>query len=235
MKTRTGDILIWRSTHWYDLLSESTILLKGYHSGLILKGERFSSLSTCGPSPTHTYVTFFVDKVFPLEEVVGHIWYKPNGTSLDLIKRIGGRRVSSKEAYDVFQDYLNLKKRPNSHIVFYACAAYLKVGQILPETGHEKKNFRLCSGFIAYMLKRFGFLDKRAIVNNLLPVDFWNCRFYQTQKYKRVNIFDKGTAELAWFLMLPLFRHEVIKKRPVRSKKVEKIMGHWNYPKSDIH
>lgn len=232
MKLRTGDILIWRSTGCYDLISESLICLRGLHTGIILKGKIFAQLSVCGESPTNTYVTFLVDRIFPIEEVLGHIWHRPNGCSLHIIKRIGGRRVSSKEAFDLFNEFVKMKKRPASHTVYYACTAYLKVGGLIPETGHKNKRFHICPSLIAWFLDKFGFLHKKAKLNNLLPIDFYQCRFYQIEKYKRVTVFDKGTGEWNWFLTIPLIQWGVVKPKPIRCLKIEEMLGHYDYPRT---
>lgn len=232
MKFRTGDILVWRSTKSYDLLGESTISLPGLHSGIIFVGSIFSKLSTCGPSPSNTYVTFLVDRIFPIEEVIGHIWHRPNGCSLHIISRRSGREVPEEEAYQVYTKFLELKKRPVSHTVYYACVAYLKMGSLIPETGHKGQRFHLCPSSIAYILSQLGFVSCQGMLNNILPMDFYHCRFFQTERYRRIDIFDKGTGDWEWLLTIPLIQWNLIDVYPICCPLIDEILKDYDYPRT---
>lgn len=231
MRFKTGDILIWRSTKFYDSLGENTIQLPGYHAGVILVGKKISKLSTCGESPSSTYITFLVDKIFPIEEVIGYVWCKPNGSSLHLIERMTGRQISEKETYDVLKDFLCLVKRSKFDTVYIAVAAYFRFGGISPETGHEKKRFGFCPATVSYFLDRFGFIRKDAVMNNLLPMDFYEKRFYQIEEYRRIDIFDKHTRDCGWLFMTPLIRWGFVKPRICRCPVVDKILSDYDYPR----
>ena len=231
MNLRTGDIIVWRSTNHYDLLSENTIMLDGLHSGIVLKGERLKEFSACGPSPSRTYVTFLVDNLFPIEEVLGHIWHRPNGAALYHIRRIDGRDVSDNFAYDVFRDYLALEKRHFSHSVYIAVAAFFKVAGIAPGTGYENKRWNVCSLLIGYCLDRFGLLHDEAVINNLLPVDYFNLTFYQRHAYERVCIFDKKTYTYEWFFAGLLINLGQLKVEPVHNPIVDQVLAGYDYPR----
>lgn len=231
MDWRTGDLLIWRSTGFYDVLSDISIQIKGLHSGLILVGDKFSQFSACGKSPSHIYVTFLIDKVFPIEEVIGHIWTRGNGASLYYIRRMEGPNVNDDIAINAFREAINMKKLSIGHTVYIAVIAYFKWGEIVPETGYNNKKWQLCSIFIEYLLYKFGLISENAVLNNILPIDFFNLEFYQKYSYQKIELFDKGTHTLqSWFngffINLGFINPEQI-HHPI----VESIMGNYNYPK----
>lgn len=231
MEFRSGDLLVWRSTNQYDLLSESIIMLDGLHSGIVLKGRRLERYSACGRSPTDTYVTFLVDSLYPIEEVVGHIWHRPNGAALHHIRRVGGREISDREAYSVFTEYRSMKKRPFSSSVYISIVAYFRLGEMVHKTGHEGKRWNLCSLLSGWCLERFGFLSDDCVVNNLLPIDFISLTFYQRENYVVDCLFDKGTYRLEWFLSSLLISMGIVSVEPVSSPIVDELLKGYNYPR----
>jgi hypothetical protein len=233
MNCRTGDILIWRSTGFYDTLSDVTIGIKGLHSGLILVGNQFEELSVCGRSPSQTYVTFLIDKVFPIEEIVGHVWTRPNGAALYHIRRIDGPDIPDDEAIKIIRESLNLKKLSVYHSVYIAVAAFLKWGELAPATGYENKKWQVCSLFIGHLLDRMGLLSHDSVTNNLLPLDFYNVRFYQVDNYERIVIFDKETYKMDWWFSGFLIRSGHLKPLPVNCEIVDTMLANYNYPRAD--
>lgn len=231
MNLRTGDIIVWRSTNHYDILSENTIMLEGFHSGMILKGERFAQLSAAGLSPSNTYMTYLVDSVFPFEEVVGQVWHRPNGSSLYVIRRVGGKEISEHFAHQVFQEYRNLEKRPFHHVAYIAVAAYFRLGGLAPGNGHENKRWNLCSHLVGYCLERFGLLDDYAITNNLLPVDYYNLKFYQKEEFERICVFDKQTHTLEWMFSGLLNKMGLLTLHPLSNPLVDQILANYDYPR----
>jgi len=229
MNFRVGDILIWRSTNFWDVLGENTIRLTGFHTGIVLVGKSFRKISAYGPSPSNTYVTFLIDKVYPIEEVVGQIWYRPNGSSLHVIKRCSGPDISEEEMYNLWRKFKSLKKRSWYKTVHVSIAAYLKIGGVVPKPGFKGQRYHLCSSLIGYMFTRLGFMHSKAEINNLLPVDFYNVRFYQKVKYKRVDIFDKGTSSLKWLFLSMLIRLGVYEPEDFTNKNVDKILAKYDY------
>jgi len=230
MNLRTGDILVWRSTNYYDTLGEFTINIKGLHSGIVLQGKRFAKLSACGASPSHTYVTFLVDSLFPLEEVLGHVWHRPNGASLHHIRRVTGRDIPNKEAYQVYKEYMRMQKRPHLDTAYISTAAFFRMGGIAPKTGYENKRWNLCSVLIGYFLNRFGLMIPEAEENNLLPMDFLELCFYQSEEYESICIFDKQTYKLEWFFAGLLIRFGQLEINPVSNPIIEKMLTNYNYP-----
>lgn len=230
MNTRTGDMLIWRSTGFYDMLSDISIGIKGLHSGLILVGDKFSQFSACGKSPSHTYVTFLIDKIFPIEEIIGHVWSRGNGASLYHICRTQGPDVDEDLAVNTIQELLSMKKLSIGHTVYIAAVAYFKWGEIVPETGYQNKKWQLCSIVIEYLLYKFGLISNHAILNNILPIDFYNLEFYQKYPYQRIELFDKGTHTLqSWFNGF-FINFGLIEPEPIHHPIVESIMGNYDYP-----
>lgn len=231
MNCRTGDILVWRSTGFWDTFSDISIGIKGLHSGLILVGNKFESLSVCGPSPSQTYVTFLIDKVFPIEEVIGMVWVQYNGSCLYLIRRTGGPDINPDLAINAIREIVNMKKLSIGHTVYISIAAYFKYGDIAPTTGHENRKWQLCSLFIEYLLNEFGLLSNEAIINNILPIDFYNLEFYQKYHYECITIFDKGTHTVqSWFNAF-FINFGFIVPEPIHHPIIESIMGDYSYPK----
>lgn len=232
MNPRTGDVLVWRSTNYYDLLGESIIMLKGLHSGLVLVSPRLEKYSACGPSPSHTYVTFLVDSLFPIEEVVGRIWHRPNGASLHYIKRIEGDDIPDDVAYNTFKEYISLEKRPLRDSVYISVVAFFRMGGVAPSSGHNNKRWNLCSMLIGYFLDRFGLLHPEAIQNNLLPLDFLELTFYQSKKYIRECIFDKGTYETSWLFAGLFMKLLPITPVPVHNPIVDRLLAGYDFPRN---
>lgn len=230
MRFDTGDVLLWRSTSLYDMIGENTIMLKGFHSGIILCGKIFENMSSCGKSPSDTYVTYRVDKIFPLEEVVGQVWHRPNGASLHLVKRKSGRKIPEKESYDILNKYLNFEKYDFYNTAYLAVAAYFKMGDLLEDPEKDEARYQLCSTFIGYILKDMGIICENAILTNLLPVDFYDLHFYQKDKYKLIEIFDKRTHTYEWLFVAMLEKLGQIEFISIENKKINRILRKYNYP-----
>lgn len=232
MKFRTGDILIWRSTIFFDMLGENTILLPGFHSGVILMGPEFAPYSRCGPSPSHTYTTFLIDQIFPVEEVVGHVWTKANGSSLDIIQRIDGRDIPSKEALEVYLRFKRLKKLNPGYTTYLAVAAYFRYGGLMPGTGHKGYRYHFCPSTVSFFLDQFNLLYDNSDLNSLLPRDFYYLDFYQKDCYRRVPIFDKRTNEFSWWILSPLINLGLIDCQEHECPLINQIMGNYDYPRT---
>lgn len=231
MNLRTGDILVWRSTNHYDILSENTIMLEGLHSGIVLIGDRLKEFSACGPSPSKTYVTFLVDSLFPIEEVIGHVWHRPNGAALYQIRRTSGKDISDQYAYDVFRDYISMEKRHFTHSIYIAIFAYLRAAGIAPSTGYQNKRWNICSLLIGYCLERFGILQDDAVPNNLLPIDYCNLTFYQKDDYEKICIFDKKTYTYEWFFTGFLINLGQLTIEPIHNPIVDQMLNNYDYPR----
>ena len=231
MNLRTGDVLVWRSTNFYDILSDNTIMINGLHAGIVLVGDRIREFSACGPSPSRTYVTFLVDQIFPIEECIGHVWHRPNGAALWHIQRMEGPNVSDDYAYEVIKDCLKLEKLSGAHSVYIAIAAYFKVAGIAPSTGWENKRWNVCSLVIGYCLQRFGLLQEDAVPNNLLPLDFWDLNFYQKYPYRKIEIFDKKTYTYEWFLSGLLISAGLWEPPLMHCPVVDEMLNGYKYPR----
>jgi hypothetical protein len=234
MECRTGDILIWRSTNFRSILSEVFVGIKGLHSGLILVGDKFEQLSDCGKSPSNIYVTFLIDKIFPIEEVVGRIWTGQNGSSLYHIRRTEGPNINPDSVIKILKEINTMEYLSWGYTVYISLLAFFKWGDVAPEISYENKKWQLCSLFVEYLLYRIGLISEDAVLNNILPIDFYNLKFYQKYPYEKIEIFDKGTYEIqSWFngffinagIITPEFIHHPI---------VENIMGNYNYVKPSL-
>ena len=180
MNFRTGDILLWNSTVFFDLLGDYTLGLGGYHSSIILKGECFAQFSTCGPSLVHTYVMFQLTKIFPLEEVVGALWTKPNGSSLYILKRSRKEPDIAEEfALKIYQEFLTFKKVDMYRTTRLAIMAYLNIGYYEDDPIATKTNYNLCPWITAFFLVKFGLIKEDADINSLLPYRFFQLDFHQ--------------------------------------------------------
>ena len=229
---RTGDILLWNSTVFYDLLGDYTLGLGGYHSSIILKGKSFEQFSECGSSPTDTYVTFRLIKLFPIEEVVATLWTKPNGSSLYILKRSSKfSDISEELALTVYQEYSKFYKVDNYRTTKLAILAYLGLGYYEDDPIETKTNFNLCPWLVAYFLVRFGLIKEKADINSLLPYNYFNLDFYQKQKYKKIEIFNKGTMSSSWLLASPLIVWGLVDVKEQRNSRLERIIGDYPYPK----
>lgn len=231
MNLRTGDILVWRSTNLYDILSDHTIMINSLHAGIVLVGDKLSEFSICGKSPSNTYATFLVDQVLPVEEVIGHVWYRPNGSALYHIRRKNGKNISSDETYNVCKEYFSLDKLSFLHSVYIAVAAYFRMAGVAPSTGYDNKRWNVCSLLIAYFLDRFGLLHDDAVPNNLLPLDFYDLRFYQKDPYERIEIFNKNTHTYQWLFTAMFIRLGQIKPEPISNPIVDKMLAGYDYPR----
>lgn len=232
MNFRTGDILVWRGTGFHDILSDVTIGIKGLHTGMILKGEKFSTISVCGKSPSDVYVTFLIDKVFPIEEVVGHVWVRHNGAALYHINRIDGPEIDEDLAMNIIHDINKMNKLPFQYTVGISIIAYFRCGYIAEPTGYDNNKWQLCSIFNEYLLSKFGLLKEEDFTfNNTLPIDFYNLDFYQKYNYQRITLFDKETHTFqSWFNGF-FINFGMINVKPLRNEIVDYIMGDYDYPR----
>lgn len=231
MKFRTGDILLWNSTVFYDMLGDYTLGLGGYHSSIIFKGKQFEQFSECGPSPSNTYVTFHIIKIFPIEEIVQLLWSKPNGSSLYILKRTKkGKDIDEDFAIEIYKEYLTFDKVDSYRTTKLAIMAYLGLGCYEDNPIKTKTNFNLCPWIVAYFLVKFGLIKEKADINSLLPYNFFQLDFYQKEKYKKIEIFDKKTMSASWLFSSPLIVWGLVDIRDHTNKNVEKIVGNYNYP-----
>lgn len=224
---KTGDIAVWRSSTIYDRIFEVGFRLPSYHVGVILKGPIFEDLSDCGKSPTDTYVTYFVNKVTTFENLVANLWFRPNGTSLHLINRITGKDISQQRAYKIWQKYSKLKCLPFYHTAMLAVTSYFRVGGIYSDTYYEKYRYHLCPSSCGYVLHKFGYIRDDAIIANLLPIDFFELKFYQTEKYQRITIFNKHHCHKGLFTGF-MERLSLIKFTPICNDLVNEILEEWD-------
>src|SRR5437764_1142553 len=103
MRFRTGSLILWKSTREWDVISDYTLGLGGLHISLVLVGKSFEKFSKCEPSPTNTYVTFQITSIFPIEEIVGHLWTKANSSAMYILER--GHKydeIPEKLAHDLY-------------------------------------------------------------------------------------------------------------------------------------
>ena len=232
MNLRTGDIMLWRSTNFYDALSDNMFMIGGFHAGIVLCGKSFAQLSVCGKSPSNTYCTFLVDQVFPIEEVIGHVWHRPNGSALYHIRRTEGPDVLEKLALKVFSDYLALEKLPFIYSAYICSVGYLRIGGVAPSSGHENKRWHVCSLLIGYCLEHMDLLSEESISNNLLPLDFHELTFYQRYNYERDEIFDKQTHTYAFMFSAFLLNMGLLELKPLVCPIIDQMLKDYDYPRT---
>lgn len=232
MRFNTGDVLVWRSSNLYDLIAETLIPLPGYHCGVILCGGELEKYSKAGKSPSATYVTFLVDQLYPIEEVIGHIWHRPNGVSLIHIQRMDGFNVNGNVVANAFDRFIALEKQPFINTVYASLMAYFRIGDMLPSTGYNGQRHNVCSIIVGHFLTLFGYMD--TVTNNLLPMDYANLRFGQTVPYQRHLVFDKGTNRMGWALTSLL---DAIGSAPMATPivhpQVSEILKNYPYPQTN--
>jgi len=235
MNYRAGDILVWRSTVFIDLVLDHIIQMPGLHSGIILKGKQIGELSPI-KSPSDTYVTFLDHKILPLEEVISQIWYRPNGSALYIIHRYDGEDITEDLQYSILQKYFKYKPTRRYITIHQLISAYFKLGDIKPGPIYYNQRFNTCANIIGYLLFNFGLLSKRAIINNLLPIDFYNCKFYQRCNYVRIDIFDKKTNQHSWYLLGILINHGFVKNYKKKEHPyVQYLKGDYEYKRDTTY
>ncbi|AYV86030.1 MAG: hypothetical protein Solivirus3_30 [Solivirus sp.] len=233
MKFRTGDVIIWSATREYDLLGHYTIGLGGWHTAIILVGKSFEQFSKCKPtpSPTDTYVTFQITSIYPIEEIVGHLWTKPNSCSLYILKRSKREAdIPEKLAYDTYIKYLSFEKVGETRRVRLAILAYLKMGYLDEDPVKNNINYNLCPWFVGFMLASFGILSKRIDINSLLPIDFFNLEFGQKQKYRKIEVFDKLLMDFRIGYLSFLEHTGLIEFQSHENESVDEIIGDYQFP-----
>ena len=255
-KFRTGDLLLWRSTVFYDLLGEYSLRIGALHVSMIFVGKEFEKYSVCGASPSGTYVTFQIKNIYPIEEVIGHIWSKPNGSACYVLRRSlpdkqkrprmlscikeggegrerrqAGADIPSELAIQIYEEYKKLDQVSPFRTTKLAIYAYLGIGYIEDDPIQTKTNFGLCPWFVGYLLAKMGCLHSKADINSLLPYDYLELQFYQRETYVKEEIFNKETLSLSWFMAAPLVSWGLISPEPQVNENVEKILGDYNFPR----
>ena len=249
-KFRTGDLLLWRSTVFYDLLGEYSLRIGALHVSMIFVGKEFEKYSMCGASPSATYVTFQIKNIYPIEEVIGHIWSKPNGSACYVLKRLqpdrqkrqrtleigktkrkSGEDIPIQLAQEIYEEYKQLEQVSAFRTTKLAIYAYLGIGYIEDHPVETKTNFGLCPWFVGYLLAKMGCLHSKADINSLLPYDYLELQFYQRETYEKHEIFNKETLSLSWFMAAPLVSWGFIEPQPQTNENVEKILGNYEFPR----
>lgn len=195
MKLRTGDILVWRLTHYNDLIGEHTIGLPGFHCGLILHGDHLTQNGSV--SKTHTYIIFSY-QIYPIEYVLEKIWKSRNGSSCYIIHRTNGENIPLSKTKELIKYYFSFPESSSSIIVYSCILSFFNISNISPI--YNNKYIKICSFLIAYMLKNMGLIHDTNKTNNLLPMDYYDLRFYQKYNYIKVCIFDKKICNYEWWL-----------------------------------
>ncbi len=232
MNFRTGDIVLWRSIREFDLLGEYTIGLGGLHCSIILVGKSFEKFSKSGPSTTDTYVTFQITSIYPIEEIVGHLWTKPNSCSLYILKRDKREKeIPEQLALEAYEKYITFEKVGEIRRVRLAILAYLKMGQLDDDPRETDINYNLCPWFVGWMLAQFNIISRKADINSLLPIDFYNLEFGQKHKYKLHTIFDKETMNFRIGYMSLFENLGWIEFESHENEKVESIIGLYPFPR----
>ena len=167
----------------------------------------------------------------PIEEVFGHVWYRPNGSSLHWIRRINGRDIPEDEGYQVVTNYLNLEKCHFGHAIYRSILAYIRWGGTQEGPIIDGKRYILCSALIGHILYQLKILREDAIVTNLLPIDFFDLCFYQEDDYENVEIFDKKTYTYRWLFAGMLERLGQLKFTPMTNPIVSKMLEGYDYPR----
>lgn len=224
---KTGDILISRTTKLHDLIGEYTIGLGGLHCAIILRDPLFEKYSECGSSPSGIYCTLAIDKIFPIEEIFGQIWIKPNGCELVLIKRKSDTIINPKLAMDSILEFRTYEPCNSTMKTRMAILAFFKIGWIDDDMIKTKINYGLCSQFVGKVLYDLGLVDLESDVNSLLPHDFYNLEFKQTEEYERIVIFNKDNFNIGSMIKLSLLN----KKQKIVNALIEKLLKNYNFPR----
>lgn len=228
IKIRTGDIVLWRTTNWNDILYENLIMIDGLHTGIALVGESFELLSSFGKSPSNVYTTYLLDYVFPIEEVIRRIWVSKRGVSMYHIARQNGPEIDENVAFDTLLQYLNMEKLSGLYAAHIGIMAFFRYGGALHESGYNNKRWNICSLLPMYILWKLDLLLDNAQLNNVLPIDYKNLSFYQKYSYEVDTIFDKKTSNLDWCLykiVRNLFQES---NDPIRSERVERLLKNYH-------
>lgn len=222
----TGDILVWDTNIWYDLILGVISDIKPAHVGIILKGENFRELSK-RESPSNTYVTYLIDRVGPIEDVLSRLWKRKDCNSVHLVRRVSGWPADDLSIITAFKEYHSTRKANPLVTAKMFIVACTKIGERFPRFLTSSGRYMLCSAFSAYLLKEGGLLTHDALPTNLLPSDFFRMQFYQRYKYERVLIFNKGTSGWNWGLYMLTAKFSSERMESIRSERVEEIVGEW--------
>ena len=228
---QTGDVIISCTTQLSDLLGDFTIGLKGMHCSVIMCGKEFEKYSVCGKSTSDTYCTFLVDKIFPLEEICGAIWTKPNGSKFIHIKRLTGPEISVHTLIESLEDFKTYEKVDSLRSTRMAIFAYLKLGSLDQDLIESRLDYGLCSQFVGKVLYDCGLLQPDAVVNGLLPYDFDYLKFYQKYKYRRIVIFNKRMLNFQALTRNSLIHLGFIEPESFTHPAVEAILGEYDFPR----
>ena len=228
-KFRTGDIFYHTTTDLNDLISEYTIGLIPGHSAVVLVGKEFETISTKGSSPTDTYVVAYPSHIWPLEYFIHKYWYLPNSNSMTLVRRLSGREITGKEALNAWERSV-IRERNGLLAYQRKILAYFKLNRFDPDS-----NINSCSELGAIILQELGLISPDAITGDILPDDILRCRFYQTERYEPIMIFNKKLNSFEWLLTSPLIRWGFVDSPELRSEFVEKILSGYLPPKKVSH
>lgn len=232
MKFRTGSLILWKSTREWDVISDYTLGLGGLHISLVLVGKSFEQFSKCGPSPTDTYVTFQITSIYPIEEIVGQLWTKPNSSAMYILHRKNKHpNICEQFALESYVEYISMEKVSVARRTRLAVLAYFRLGFLEEDPVKNKINYNLCPWFVGWMLFRFGILSKEVDLNTLLPFDYLKLKFGQRHEYYKIEVFDKGTMELGKGIYGLLENLGLIEFESHENELIDEIIGNYEFPK----
>lgn len=227
-KCKTGDILITRSTQLNDLIGDYTIGLGGLHTAIILRDPLFEKYSICGNSPSGIYCTILIDKICPIEEIIGQIWTKPNGCEVTLLTQSStSSSISPDIVMQSILDFRTYETVDGLTMSRMAILAFFKIGYYDDDMIKYRINYGLCSQFVGKVLYDLGLIHPDTDVNSLLPHDFYELNFNQICEYKKIIIFDKDNFNLGAMLKLSILKNTSKYTNPI----VDKLLKNYNFPR----
>ena len=204
LKLRTCDLVIWRTINLGDLLGEKFLSMPGVHCGIVMVGSKYESLSL-EPSPSGIYVSMFVDKIHSIEYLISKVWNSNQGSAFYILSRTEGPHIKSKKIIKLYQKIQELGKYGLVNRVGYCINAYLMINSSSTESTDDQRvddssalglaesdyRYRICSEFVAQILKGVGILTQEAKIEHILPVDLYYLEFDSNYAYQKITIFNK--------------------------------------------
>jgi hypothetical protein len=228
MKLRTGDIIYFTSSQLHDYFGKALLGEELGHLSVILIGEELASLSTCGSSPTHRYCV--VERsIYPFEELLGNIWFRPNGSKMCVMQRQNDKEFTGMEAMNAFLSIVG--HGPSIASFIPIIKGYAKMNGL--NSDRHTQMINLCSEHMGFILRYLGLVHPNAILANLMPEDYYRGRFYQMVDYKLITVFDKQTMSWSWLFSIPFLVYQQVDRKPYQNTVVESLLGDYTWPQAE--
>lgn len=182
---RNGDVLVFHKTNIDDSIGEALLpfgAYRGYHCSPFLVGRQFDKESIIA-SKNHRYLMFF-DSILPEDYVFSILKHSKYVDRIGIVYRTSPKNISGKEMYKAYKKWDSYPE-----IGYTVKIEKYILGWFRSEQSYGKYiKTNVCSVNTNQMLSHLGLVFRDDPYHNVIPQDFVDLQFYQSEEYKKCRI-----------------------------------------------